>query len=84
MGEIDLIAKKGSYLVFIEVKYRTKALTGNPLEAVDSKKQRRICKSADYYRMIHGMMEDEACRFDVVGVLGEQIILIENAFRYFE
>ena len=82
IGEIDLIAMKDSYLVFVEVKYRTKALQGNPLEAVDDRKQRKICKIADYYRMINKVREDEACRFDVVGIYGEQIALIENAFAY--
>ena len=43
-GEIDLIAKDGKYLVFIEVKYRRDSACGTPLEAVTLKKQKRICR----------------------------------------
>lgn len=38
IGEIDLIAKEGETLVFVEVKYRRDDKMGNPKEAVDSKK----------------------------------------------
>ena len=41
-GEIDIIARDGRYLVFVEVKYRRDGQTGDPLEAVDRAKQRRI------------------------------------------
>ena len=41
-GEIDLIARDARYLVFIEVKYRKNLQMGDPLEAVDVRKQQRI------------------------------------------
>lgn len=41
-GEIDLIAKDGDCLVFCEVKYRADSGKGNPLEAVNIRKQRII------------------------------------------
>lgn len=82
IGEIDMIARDGEYLVFLEVKYRAGAGSGNPLEAVDWKKQRIISKVAAYYCLTHGYDETTSCRFDVVAILGDEISLIKNAFEY--
>ena len=81
-GEIDLIAKDGGTLVFLEVKYRRTASCWEPAEAVHAAKQRTICRVADYYRMRHQIPENQPCRFDVVAVLGEEIFLYRNAFPY--
>ena len=43
-GEIDIVARENRYLIFVEVKYRRNEKTGSPLEAVDDRKQRRICR----------------------------------------
>lgn len=82
MGEVDIIAKDGAYLVFVEVKYRTNTASGEPLEAVDLQKQRKISKAAAYYCMTHGYGETTPCRFDVAAILGNDIQLIKNAFEY--
>ncbi|SHJ52310.1 putative endonuclease [Anaerocolumna jejuensis DSM 15929] len=79
-GEIDLIAREGEVLVFIEVKYRKDLQSGSPLEAVDSRKIRNICKAARYYMYINHIPEDTPCRFDAVGIVEEEITLIRNAF----
>ena len=57
-GEIDLIGRHQGYLVFVEVKYRSTSEKGYALEAVDYRKQRRICRVADYYRYTHGLGDD--------------------------
>lgn len=80
-GEIDIIAKQDGYLVFIEVKYRKSKVVGHPLEAVSIQKQRTISKCAMFYMKTHGL-EYMPVRFDVVGVLGEDIVVIPNAFDY--
>ena len=82
LGEIDIITKEQEYLVFVEVKYRSSDETGNPLEAVNRKKQQTISRVANYYCLTHGKGETTPCRFDVVGIKGEQIKLIRNAFEY--
>mgnify|MGYP002624777076 CR=1 FL=1 len=46
IGEIDIVAKDGKYLCFIEVKYRKTERFGNPLLAVDANKQRTIINIA--------------------------------------
>lgn len=85
-GEIDIIARKGEELIFVEVKYRKNLSMGNPLEAVTSKKQQTIAKCAQVY-MLQNKVEDTACRFDVIGIIGKiedsdyEVIHIENAFE---
>lgn len=81
-GEIDLIGCHGGYLVFVEVKYRRTEEFGTALEAVDIRKQRRICRTADYYRYLHRLGEDCPVRYDVVAVQGTEIRWIQNAFPH--
>jgi len=79
-GEIDLIARDGQYLVFVEVKYRSDASKGNPLEAVGPAKQERVRRTAAWYLMKKGISQEVPCRFDVVGILGKEIVLVADAF----
>lgn len=79
-GEIDLIARDGRYLVFVEVKYRKNSRMGYPEEAVGCKKQQHIRHTAEYYLYSHRYCGDTPCRFDVVSILGEEIRLIKDAF----
>ncbi|MBO5426746.1 MAG: YraN family protein [Lachnospiraceae bacterium] len=82
-GEIDIVARDGSTIVFVEVKYRSTSRSGNPLEAVNKTKQRKISKAALFYLNKNKISPDNTpIRFDVIGILGEQITHIENAFDY--
>lgn len=81
-GEIDIIGYHEGYLVFVEVKYRSSADRGYAVEAVNLKKQRRICRVADYYRYTHSLGEDKAVRYDVVAIQGEEIEWVKNAFSH--
>lgn len=82
-GEIDIIAKKGNVIVFFECKYRSGKGYGDPLLAVDLKKQRKICKTALYYLSKYGYGVDQSCRFDVIGIYGDKTVNhIENAFEF--
>ncbi len=80
-GEIDLIGRDQDELVFIEVKYRKNKACGLPEEAVDFRKQRRICRVSDVYRMKKGLGE-VPMRFDVVADLDGNMELFRNAFSY--
>ena len=82
LGEIDLIARDGSTLVFVEVKYRKNADFGTPAEAVNRKKQLTICRVADYYRMVHRIPDNRPCRFDVAAIQGTVIQVVRDAFPY--
>lgn len=82
-GEIDIIAEKDSILIFCETKFRSSSLYGDPLEAVDKRKQKRISRVASYYYITHGYRDDASCRFDVIGIYGDKTIChIENAFLF--
>ncbi len=82
VGEIDLIARDGGYLVFIEVKYRGTGRKGFAADAVTVKKQRKICRVADYYMKQQGLFGDMSVRFDVAAVDGGDIHLLKDAFSY--
>lgn len=78
-GEIDLIARDGNFLVFIEVRSRSKELFGLPEETVNYKKQHKILLTAQHYLSRHPT--DLDIRFDVVALSGGQLRLYKDAFR---
>jgi putative endonuclease len=67
-GEIDIIARDGACLVFVEVKARRTIERGTPAEAVTPQKQRRIIAMARDFLARHKTDATE-CRFDVVAIL---------------
>ncbi|SEG09116.1 putative endonuclease [Caloramator fervidus] len=85
-GEIDIIARDGKYLVFVEVKTRKGIKLGYPREAVDCFKQIKLKKLASLY-LAQKKILSSYVRFDVIEVLldAEQkvksICLIKNAFE---
>lgn len=79
-GEIDLIARDGAYLVFVEVKYRKDLKNGYPEDAITTRKRHSIIKTASQYLLRHGLSFDSPCRFDVVSIVGDEIKLYQNAF----
>jgi len=78
-GEIDIIAREGDVLVFVEVKSRSQRTHGGPEGSVDSPKQRRIISSARMFLAQTGC--PLATRFDVVTLVGERVRLYRDAFR---
>lgn len=82
MGEIDIIARDGKYLVFLEVKYRGKGTCGYAASAVTKKKQQVISHVAAFYLLKNRLSDSTPCRFDVVAIDGDQITLYKNAFDY--
>ncbi|MEN9470792.1 MAG: hypothetical protein RL214_148 [Pseudomonadota bacterium] len=67
-GEIDLIMRDKTSLVFVEVRYRQNPHFGSGLETITLTKQNKVIKTAEYYLLTHHLSEKTACRFDVVGV----------------
>jgi putative endonuclease len=83
-GEIDLIARDGRVLAFVEVKTRRSQKYGPAAAAVTREKQRHLIKASQLY-LIQKKKADELCRFDVVTVAMEaqlpHIELIKDAFQ---
>jgi putative endonuclease len=83
LGEIDLIARQGGELVFIEVKTRKSLRYGEPQDAVSATKQARLRKLADYY-LQRQRLGEVPLRFDVVGITmstdGPKVEVFQNAF----
>lgn len=67
IGEIDIIAKDGDTVVFIEVKTRKSLSYGYPFEAVTPRKREKLKRLAMYYLKFNRMTETPA-RFDVIGL----------------
>lgn len=78
-GEVDIIAKDGDTLVFLEVKSRESFLFGRPCEAVDRRKQNKIKKVALSYLKFKKLKNVDV-RFDVIEILGDEVNYIKNAF----
>lgn len=82
-AEVDLIAKDGKILVFVEVKTRSSDAFGKPEAFVDARKQRFLAEAASAYMELTG--HDWEIRFDIVSVLvnpgGEALLEhFEDAF----
>ncbi len=66
-GELDVVARDGGTLVFVEVKGRTDSRHGSGFDAVTASKRQRIVRAAQTYAAWRGL-SDGAIRFDVVSV----------------
>lgn len=81
IGEIDIIARQKDVIVFVEVKARTSAEHGEPIEAVTPRKVSKIVTVAKQYLLSQGIYDEASVRFDVVECfLGEVVRHTENAF----
>ena len=67
-GEIDLIAREGDCLVFVEVRCKRTNDYGSPAESITSAKVRKLITTAEHY-IEEQALEDSICRFDVVEVV---------------
>lgn len=82
-AEIDIVAKDGNILCFVEVRSKTRTDFGDPQATVDFKKQEKIIKAASLY--LQKLFPNiPMCRFDVVAIKGSAekpiISYFKNAF----
>lgn len=84
-AEIDIIAKKGSVLAIVEVKYRSSSFFDNIAESVTKKKIKLLVSAADHYVTENDL--DVGVRFDIITILKTKdlpiIEHIEDAFYHF-
>lgn len=82
-GELDIVARDGGVLVFVEVKARSGSSFGSPLESVTWQKRQRLSAMAESYLFLK-RLSGVACRFDVVSVFehqgGNTVELVRGAF----
>ncbi len=86
LGELDLVAVDQGVIVFVEVKTRQSDRAGQPAEAVDVHKQRRLTRAALAFLRRHQLLE-QPVRFDVVAVrwpAGARRPVIEHFRHAFE
>jgi len=83
-GEIDIIARDGDCLVFVEVRFRADVSYGSPVATVTPAKQEKIRRTALNFLQKHGLTNKMPSRFDVVGITGSLKVpsfrWIKNAF----
>ncbi len=83
-GEIDIVARQGGVLVFVEVRSRADASFLDPVASVNAAKLRHLVRAAQTYLLARGVPPSTPCRFDIVGVTGRgtgvKVALVRNAF----
>lgn len=83
LGEIDIVAREGKAIIFVEVKSRKTEAFGEPEQAVGKAKQKKMSLLSLYY-LEQNRCSSRDARFDVVAVKmlpsGTEIKLIRNAF----
>lgn len=83
-GEIDLIMRDSTHIVFIEVRYRAKTTFATSLESITPNKAQRIIKTATWFLQEKKLLNRVNCRFDVVGIdlanNHQQVDWVKNAF----
>ncbi len=84
LGEIDIVAKDGDTLVFLEIKTRKGRSLGYAKEAVDARKRRQLSRVALAYMKSNDCCEVKS-RFDVVAISirggKKEIEVVQNAFE---
>ncbi|MDA8234081.1 MAG: YraN family protein [Clostridia bacterium] len=82
LGEMDVVARDGDTLVFVEVRTRGTNSFGIAEESVDWRKQQRLRKIAQYY-LVSEHKKEVDCRFDVVTVnFGGAVNITEQIKHY--
>ena len=79
-GELDVVARDGDVLVFVEVRSRANSDHGHAAEMVDVRKQRKVAKVAMHYIGLRDPVFAKS-RFDVVAITGDEEVLIQDAWR---
>lgn len=79
-AEIDIVARRGALVSFVEVKARRGEGFGSPLEAITGAKRRELVKAARVWIDRHGRPSD-IYRFDCIAILNNKLQHLEDAFR---
>ena len=84
-GEIDIVARDGEEIAFVEVKFRSRSGFGSGAEHVTFTKQRRIISAARVFLQYHRHAPSQVFRFDVISISnspqGTRFQWIKSAFE---
>ncbi|HEY9069119.1 MAG TPA: YraN family protein [Candidatus Ozemobacteraceae bacterium] len=69
-GELDLVARDGDVLVFVEVRTKSHTVFGHPFETIDRRKIHKLQGMARWYLQARSLGSGVTCRFDAVAVVG--------------
>lgn len=84
LGEIDIIAKDGGTIVFVEVKMRTNNAFGAPFESINAAKKKKLTNAASLY--LKSLKGETPARFDIISIIrhpsgSNEIHHIKDAFE---
>lgn len=79
VGELDIVAKKGGTLVFVEVRTRSDNVFGHPFESFTKAKINKVVKASRLFLSDHKIFCNEY-RYDAIAVFRGNIEHIESAF----
>lgn len=78
VGEVDIVAKRGAVLAFVEVKLRSSHDKG--MEAISTHAQQRISRAAGYFLATNPRFSAVSPRFDAISVSGFRVRHLDNAW----
>ncbi|MBL0214693.1 MAG: YraN family protein [Myxococcales bacterium] len=80
VGELDVVARDGDILVFVEVRSRASASHGHAAEMVTASKRAKVTRVAQMYLGLERPAFAE-CRFDVVAITAGELAIVKDAWR---
>jgi len=78
--ELDLVVRRGRKLAFVEVKAKSDARYGDPVEMVGPEKQRRLRRAAEAWLAVHPELAGVETSFEIVAVHDGRLERIRQAF----
>jgi putative endonuclease len=78
--ELDLVARRGAHVVFVEVKGKSGSRWGDPLEMVNAEKQRRLRRAAEGFLVVHPELAGLRVSFEVIAERGSRLERVREAF----
>ena len=79
-SDVDLVARRGAVVVFVEVKSRADERFGAASESVTARKQANLVRAASVWLTRHGRAWN-SIRFDVITVTNGKLEWLQDAFR---
>ena len=78
--ELDIVARDGETIVFVEDRGRSDTLRGHPVETIDSRKRGRLRRGATAWLVGRNLWERVPVRFDVITLVGDDVEWLRDCF----